>query len=106
MSDDHHGAIPPPDPDVKASLGMFMWGFAGFGVLVVTVLVLTGYFWVERELEATKKATGSPFAAASETLRTVEQSRLGSYAKLKDGQYQIPIERAMKLVASEARGKK
>jgi len=88
--------------DVNAGkIMLFVALFAVF--LAVTIVLLNDYFTAATE-EQIYDAVLRPESAALRELRAREDEMLNSYKILDStkGTYQIPIERAMKLMADEA----
>ncbi|MCA9545513.1 MAG: hypothetical protein KC613_14010 [Myxococcales bacterium] len=99
---DHH-PLPPPEPDAVAAVSIFAWGFGTFALVVATIGLLSGYFWMERRAEEHVKVYESFVPKAQVEAQAVAQKRLEGYRKLENGKVQIPIERAMEL---EAKGQR
>ncbi|SYZ72599.1 conserved hypothetical protein [Candidatus Zixiibacteriota bacterium] len=82
---------------------VFMFVALAAGFLVVAILLLNNYF-TEATEEQVYSAVLKPESVALRDLRAREDGILNSYKLLDSakGIYQIPIERAMKVMADEA----
>ena len=80
-----------------------LFSLATIAVLIVVVVFVVDYFNVTVE-EITEQVVLSPRSVELRELRTREDEELGRYSRLEgdSGRYQIPIERAMQLLAEEA----
>lgn len=98
----HDHALPPPEPDQINTSNVFLWGFGTFAVLIVIIVALGSYFWVERVKEDTTKVVkAGRHQVAKKAMVADNKSRLGSYKKLEGGKVQIPIDQAIKLVVKD-----
>lgn len=90
MSDQHHDALPPPEPDDIPLGSVVFWGLGSFVSVVVVIIALTSYFWIERErVDQSKLAPTNPAAAQAHEAQLEAQKRLGS------------IEQAMQTLANK-----
>lgn len=90
MSDQHHDALPPPEPDNIPLGSVVFWGFGSFVAVVVVIVALTSYFWIERErVDQNKLEQTSPAAVQTREAQLEAQKRLGS------------IEQAMQTLANK-----
>ena len=78
-------------------------GVIGFVSLIVSFVVIDDYFSIAREEQMHEVVLSVPSPELRE-LRIAEQESLTKYKLLNadSGRYQIPIERAMQLIAEEA----
>ncbi len=88
--------------DVNAGRILMFVGLTA-AILVVIIWLLSDYFTATTE-EQIYEAQLKPESAALRELRAREEETLGSYKLLDStkGTYQIPIDRAMKVMAEEA----
>ena len=96
---DHGHGLPPPEPDAINAVNVFVWGFGMFAVIVVIIVWLGGYFWIERDAEDLVKVEQSYVAKEILQGRQDARANLGRVHKLENGRYQVPITHAMALVA-------
>ena len=103
MSDAHHDhGLPPPQPDNVPVGRVVFWGLGSFFSVVAVIILLGGYFWTERGNEDEVKIAGVPgFGVEFNEANATAKANLEGYKKLPDGSYQIPIERAMELLARQ-----
>ena len=80
-----------------------MWGLIVIVALIVSVVFVWDYFVGTRE-EVVERVVLSPPSPELRELRAREEEELGNYKLLDSasGQYRIPIDRAMQLLAEEA----
>ena len=76
---------------------------AGLVILVVIIVILRDYFMIEKE-EIVYNTILKPVSAELRDIRARESETLNNYKLLdkQKGIYQIPIERAMQLLAEES----
>lgn len=90
MSDQHHDALPPPEPDNIPLGSVVFWGVGSFVAVVVVIVALTSYFWIERErIDQSKLEPTSPAAVQAREAQLEAQKRLSS------------IEQAMQTLANK-----
>lgn len=101
--DDHHDhALPPPEPDKINNLNVFLWGIATFILLIVSIVALGSYFWVERVKEDVAKVDGAgAHQVAKKAMLAETKTQLTTYKKVDGGKVQIPIDQAMKLIVKD-----
>ena len=144
--DDHHGdhghhdhPLPPPEPDNISFASLTFWGLASFVSVIVSIALLTGYFWHERtSMELGRADDTSSFGKLRAAQRAEAADKLVEYKELwqitkngrvealynsegeakshvvsgdanavdgrkieRAGKLQLPISRAMALVAAE-----
>jgi hypothetical protein len=88
-----HDATLEPDADIKAG-PVFAWGIAMFGAVIVSIVLLTGYFWMhQREAMTAKQGEASKYGDTLKTLRASEKAALEKGA--------MPIEKAMESIVRE-----
>jgi hypothetical protein len=81
------------DSDIKAG-PVFAWGIAMFGAVVVSIVLLTGYFWMHQREAMAEKLTGkSRYGDSLQKLRASEKASLEKGA--------MPIEKAMESIVRE-----
>ncbi len=78
MSDHHH--LPPPEPDHIAAGGITFWGIVTFGVVIATILGLSGYFWQTLNQTGGAQSSGSQFYA---NLKAKEKTAIDAEAYAK-----------------------
>lgn len=91
MSDHHHSPLPPPEPDNVPLGPVVFWGLGSFIAVVVVIIALGSYFWIEREREDEVKVVG--------------HNRIGVQLKEADIEAQrrlAPIEKAMQQIAEQS----
>lgn len=100
----HDHPLPPPEPDVYVHPSLYMWGIGTFAVVIVIIIMLGGYFWTElgAGTDGERVAEASILGDGLKVLHATEAERLGTYKKLEDGSYQIPIDQAKALLVREA----
>jgi hypothetical protein len=92
------------DVDLKKAL---LWGVGSIVIIVVVIVIAVDYFTATQE-RMMQEYVLSPKSTAWRELRARENEELTRYGLLDSvgGIYQIPIERAMKLMAEEAYAKR
>ena len=101
-ADHHDHGLPPPEPDNVAVGPVLIWGAASFLFVVVAIVALGSYFWVERLKEDhVKVGEHDTNQAKFKQLHANEEQRLNGYKDLGEGRYQIPVQRAMELVVRD-----
>lgn len=102
---DEHGhdhPLPPPEPDSINSLNVFLWGILTFVLLIVSIVALGSYFWVERTKEdVAKVGEAGAHQVANKAMQAEVKTQLTTYKKVDGGKVQIPIAEAMKLVVKD-----
>ena len=90
MSDQHHDALPPPEPDDIPLGSVVFWGVGSFVAVVVVIIALGSYFWIERErVDETKLEVGGPAAAQLKEAQLEAKKRLA------------PVEQAMQKLSTQ-----
>ncbi len=97
----HHHPLPPPEPDNVAVLPAIAWGVGSFVGLLVTIGLLSGYFWMERRAEDHVKVYESYEPKAMLEAKVAPAKQLESFRKLENGKVQIPVNEAMKIIAKD-----
>lgn len=111
--DDHHDhhALPPPEPDNISFGGLTFWGVASFVSVIVSIALLSGYFWQERmDLDLGRADSTSSFSKLRAAQRADVADKLGEYKDLwqitKDGRveaiYNSEAEAKSHLVSGDA----
>ena len=101
QSEQHHDATLANEEKMRSGV-VFAWGLGMFIAVLVTIGVLSGYFWDKRDAKVEEVVGGVPtFGKTRAELDAVVEGRLNGYKKLGDGRYQLPIEEAMKKVVEE-----
>ena len=90
MSDQHHGDMPPPEADDLALGPVVFWGLGSFVAIVVVIIALGSYFWIERGREDEVKVGESNKLAAQ-----LKEAEFESQRRL------APIEKAMQQLAGQ-----
>jgi len=89
---DHDHPLPPPEPDNLPLLKVVGWGIGCFVAVIVTIVALTSYFWIEREAEDEIKVMGhNSMEAQTREAAAVEAKKL------------TDIEKSMQKVAGEGK---
>ena len=60
-----HDTTLEPDADIKAG-PVFAWGIAMFGAVIVSIVLLTGYFWMHQREAMTAKQGGKKLFALAQ----------------------------------------
>lgn len=82
MSDQHHHDMPPPEKDDLALGPVVFWGVGSFVAVVVVIIALGSYFWIEREREDETKVMQSNRLATELKEAEIESTRrLGTIEK-------------------------
>ena len=104
MSEGHtenHDTTLAPEADIKAGV-IFGWGVAMFLGVLLSIAVLTGFFWKARAQEASLKVSQRSLVGTALTdLRKLETTQLTTFGKTADGRIHIPVEQAMELFIRE-----
>jgi hypothetical protein len=97
---DNHQGYEKLDVNMKSVISVSIVGFLG---VITIIFILTQYFTAAKEKQI-YNAVLKPESLSARDLKAAEAEILGSYKVLdaKKGVYQIPIERAMALVADES----
>ncbi len=82
---------------------VIVYSGVGVAILVVILVLLTDYFMIEKE-EIVYNTNLKPISADLREIRSLETETLTNYKLLdkEKGIYQIPIDRAMQLLAEES----
>lgn len=101
QSESQHDVTVANEERLRSGL-VFGWGLGLFVAVLVTIGILSGYFWSKRDARMEERVGNVPtFGKARVELDTVVEGRLNGYKKLAEGRYQIPIDDAMKKVVEE-----
>ncbi|MCB9529573.1 MAG: hypothetical protein H6701_14495 [Myxococcales bacterium] len=81
MSDQHHHDMPPPEADDLALGPVVFWGVSSFVAIVVVIIALGSYFWIERGARRTKVMQSNKLAAELKEAEVESARRLGTIEK-------------------------
>lgn len=101
QSEQHHDVTMANEEKLRSGV-VFAWGLSMFISVLVTIGILSGYFWSKRDTKVGEVVGNVPaFGKTRQELDTVVEGRLNGYKKLSETRFQIPIDVAMKKVVEE-----